>query len=172
MFGSVVKLCKQVGMGEVLEVPGEVLSTSLRRPGANAATVTTAGANGIGTAAGAGGEKKYRYRLFGKIYHHGYFAGGGHYTVDLRDLSATAAATSSQPFSAAAGASTKGKAPAPPASAAAAPSQWIRIDDDVVSPVSVGDVFSESSGGGETGNAGQRRDESRCAYLLFYERVR
>ena len=38
---------------------------------------------------------------------------------------------------------------------------WVRIDDEFVSDVRYDDVFEA-----------WERDESRCAYLLFYKRVR
>lgn len=39
---------------------------------------------------------------------------------------------------------------------------WVRIDDELVSDVRPEDVFGAS----------EREDEARCAYLLFYQRVR
>lgn len=38
---------------------------------------------------------------------------------------------------------------------------WVRIDDELVSDVRVEDVFG-----------GYEKDDSRCAYLLCYQRVR
>jgi ubiquitin carboxyl-terminal hydrolase 10 len=39
---------------------------------------------------------------------------------------------------------------------------WVRIDDELVSDVRPEDVFGAS----------EREEESRCAYLLFYRRIR
>lgn len=57
--GGVQKNSKEVGYGDVLEVGGEVVSPTKRADG------------------------KVRYRLFGVVYHHGRYATGGHYTVDV-----------------------------------------------------------------------------------------
>jgi ubiquitin carboxyl-terminal hydrolase 10 len=49
-----------------------------------------------------------------------------------------------------------------PGSATTSPRDgWVRIDDDLVSDVRPEDVFGASE-----------RDDSRCAYLLFYKRIR
>ncbi|PWN28295.1 cysteine proteinase, partial [Jaminaea rosea] len=57
--GGVQKNCKEVGYSDVLKVGGEMVSPVKRAEGA----VT--------------------YRLFGVVYHHGRYATGGHYTVDV-----------------------------------------------------------------------------------------
>ncbi|KAJ7178307.1 hypothetical protein C8R46DRAFT_1076315 [Mycena filopes] len=102
------------------------------------------------TPAAAGGRKAHvRYKLFGVIYHHGASASGGHYTLDVLHPTrfgppADAGSSSSD--------STKSEG-------------WVRIDDELVSDVRPGDVFSP-----EAQMQGER--EGRCAYLLFYRRVR
>ncbi|KAJ6453891.1 hypothetical protein C8R47DRAFT_1329230 [Mycena vitilis] len=55
--GGVVKVGKQIRFGAELEVGGDVIVPSARRPA--------------------------RYKLFGVIYHHGVSASGGHYTLDV-----------------------------------------------------------------------------------------
>ncbi|CAO1628969.1 unnamed protein product [Parajaminaea phylloscopi] len=57
--GGVQKNSKEVGYGDVLEIGGDVVSPARRLEG------------------------KVTYRLFGVVYHHGRFATGGHYTVDV-----------------------------------------------------------------------------------------
>ncbi|THU79480.1 cysteine proteinase [Dendrothele bispora CBS 962.96] len=87
-----------------------------------------------------------RYKLFGAIYHHGLSASGGHYTLDVLHPN-------------------RFPASAPNANAQASAKLkegWIRIDDELVSDVMHEDVFGE----------GQEKDETRCAYLLFYRRVK
>ncbi|KAJ7648997.1 hypothetical protein DFH06DRAFT_1208718 [Mycena polygramma] len=54
---GVVKVGKQIRFGAELEVGGDVIVPSVRRPA--------------------------RYKLFGVIYHHGVSASGGHYTLDV-----------------------------------------------------------------------------------------
>ncbi|KAG6844353.1 hypothetical protein H0H87_007578 [Tephrocybe sp. NHM501043] len=72
-----------------------------------------------------------RYKLFGALYHHGQSASGGHYTLDVLHPGRNAL------------------------------DGWMRIDDELVSDVHLGDVF-----------APQHDDESKAAYLLFYRRIR
>ncbi|KAG6809225.1 hypothetical protein H0H92_001104 [Tricholoma furcatifolium] len=72
-----------------------------------------------------------RYKLFGALYHHGQSASGGHYTLDVLHPGRNAV------------------------------EGWMRIDDELVSDVHLGDVF-----------APQHDDESKAAYLLFYRRIR
>ncbi|KAJ7154047.1 hypothetical protein C8R46DRAFT_911866 [Mycena filopes] len=104
------------------------------------------------TPAAAGGRKaQVRYKLFGVIYHHGASASGGHYTLDVLH-------------------STRFGPPAADAGSSSSPESaksegWVRIDDELVSDVRPGDVFSP-----EAQMQGER--EGRCAYLLFYRRVR
>ncbi|KAK7455261.1 hypothetical protein VKT23_011133 [Stygiomarasmius scandens] len=98
----------------------------------------------LGKKAGAG----VKYKLFGAIYHHGLSASGGHYTLDVLHPNRFPAA--SNPASGNAQANAKMR------------EGWIRIDDELVSDVRYEDVFGE----------GQEKDETRCAYLLFYRRVR
>lgn len=57
--GGVQKNSKEVGYGDVLEVGGEMVSHAKRSEG------------------------NVVYRLFGVVYHHGRYATGGHYTVDV-----------------------------------------------------------------------------------------
>lgn len=91
-----------------------------------------------------------RYKLFGALYHHGVSASGGHYTLDVLHPN---------------------RYPAPPVNSSSSPSPaaqkmregWVRIDDEFVSDVRVDDVF---------GPQAFERDENRCAYLLFYRRIR
>jgi len=64
--GGVGKIMKKVGYGTTLEIRDEVLS-----PARRAATGT------------ASARAKRRYKLFGIVYHHGRYATGGHYTVDV-----------------------------------------------------------------------------------------
>ena len=93
-----------------------------------------------------------RYKLFGVLYHHGLSASGGHYTLDV--LHPNRYASLAVPTSAAGAVSGAG---------ALKPREgWIRIDDDLVSDVRHEDVFGAPT---------QEREESRCAYLLFYRRL-
>lgn len=58
-IGGVQKSLKVLGYGPTLEISESTISPTKR------------------------GETKRRYKLFGVIYHHGRFASGGHYTVDV-----------------------------------------------------------------------------------------
>ncbi|KAJ7728890.1 hypothetical protein B0H16DRAFT_1330669 [Mycena metata] len=87
-----------------------------------------------------------RYKLFGAIYHHGASASGGHYTLDVLHP------TRFGPLGTGTSDSTKSEG-------------WVRIDDELVSDVRPSDVFSP-----EAQTQGER--EGRCAYLLFYRRIR
>ena len=58
-IGGVQKSSKVLGYGSTLEIPESVISPAKRA------------------------EAKRRYKLFGVIYHHGRYASGGHYTVDV-----------------------------------------------------------------------------------------
>ncbi|KAE8225735.1 hypothetical protein CF319_g1566 [Tilletia indica] len=60
--GGVGKIMKKVGYGTTLEIRDDVLSPTRR---------------------GGGVKTKRRYKLFGVVYHHGRYATGGHYTVDV-----------------------------------------------------------------------------------------
>ncbi|PWN36124.1 cysteine proteinase, partial [Meira miltonrushii] len=57
--GGVQKSSKVLGYGSSLEISESVISPARR------------------------GEAQRRYKLFGVVYHHGRFASGGHYTVDV-----------------------------------------------------------------------------------------
>lgn len=57
--GGVQKNVKEVGYGDMLEVGGDMVSPTKRLEGS------------------------VKYRLFGVVYHHGRYATGGHYTVDV-----------------------------------------------------------------------------------------
>ncbi|KAN0060933.1 hypothetical protein ACQY0O_006667 [Thecaphora frezii] len=57
--GGVQKSQKPLAYGTTLEIAGEVLSPAMRAQG------------------------KPKYKLFGVVYHHGRYASGGHYTVDV-----------------------------------------------------------------------------------------
>lgn len=57
--GGVQKNRKELGYADVLDVGGEMVTPTKRAEG------------------------KVRYRLFGVVYHHGRYASGGHYTVDV-----------------------------------------------------------------------------------------
>ncbi|TFK67100.1 cysteine proteinase [Pluteus cervinus] len=83
-----------------------------------------------------------RYKLFGALYHHGLSASGGHYTLDVLHPNRYPNSTSTAP----------GNKPR---------EGWVRIDDELVSDVRAEDVFGATE-----------RDDSRCAYLLFYKRIR
>jgi len=75
-----------------------------------------------------------KYKLFAVVYHHGQSATGGHYTLDVLH-------------------------PNRNADLSAKPREgWIRIDDELVSDLRIGDVFGSVI-------------DDRCAYLLFYRRV-
>ncbi|KAK1926127.1 cysteine proteinase [Papiliotrema laurentii] len=122
---SVVKKSKPVAYGTELVIPPEIIS-----PGRRGAPV--------------------KYRLFGVVYHHGYSAGGGHYTVAV-------------------------SRPDVPASAA---SQWIHFDDETVSAVPTEQVVVSEQEAEEVRDGKAREGNlsiagrERCAYLLFYQRVR
>lgn len=58
-IGGVQKSQKPLSYGTTLEIAPEVLSPAMR------------------------GQPRPRYRLFGIVYHHGRYASGGHYTVDV-----------------------------------------------------------------------------------------
>lgn len=58
-IGGVQKSSKVLGYGPTLEIPESVISSAKRA------------------------EAKRKYKLFGVIYHHGRYASGGHYTVDV-----------------------------------------------------------------------------------------
>lgn len=68
------------------------------------------------------------------VYHHGQSAAGGHYTLDVLHPNRNADLN------------TKAR------------EGWIRIDDELVSDLRIGDVFGSNI-------------DDRCAYLLFYRRV-
>lgn len=110
---NVVKKSKPIAYGTELVIPQEIISAPKR----------------------AGPVK---YRLFGVVYHHGYSATGGHYTVSVARPDGTG---------------------------------WLHFDDESVQPVPVEDVVvsEEEARGGRAGLVGGRE---RCAYLLFYQRVR
>ncbi|KAK2459503.1 hypothetical protein APHAL10511_008487 [Amanita phalloides] len=127
--GGVVKVGKQVQFGPELDVGSEMMSPALRKPG-----------SGSGT--------KYRYRLYGVLYHHGMSASGGHYTLDVLHPRKWAGT----------GAMGKGKG---------GWEGWMRIDDELVSDVRSEDVFGPAEWEGW-----EQAGSGRTAYLLFYKRVR
>ncbi|KAF9267621.1 cysteine proteinase [Marasmius fiardii PR-910] len=89
-----------------------------------------------------------RYKLFGVIYHHGLSASGGHYTLDVLHPNRFPSRNAAKP------------------NEEARPREgWIRIDDELVSDIRHADIFA---------SAAFERDDavSRCAYMLFYKRIR
>ncbi|KAH9484498.1 putative ubiquitin carboxyl-terminal hydrolase 3 [Psilocybe cubensis] len=85
-----------------------------------------------------------KYKLFGALYHHGLSASGGHYTLDVLHPNRYPTTSSN--------ASAPGKQQLREG--------WVRIDDNLVSDVRPDDVFGSLE-----------KDESKCAYLLFYRRI-
>ncbi|KAJ3769790.1 hypothetical protein FB446DRAFT_199391 [Lentinula raphanica] len=147
--GSVIKITKQITFGPELVVGTDVLSVKAR---AEAGLIGGLGnrvgvTGGVKSAGGGawGNARGVRYKLFGVIYHHGLSAEGGHYTIDV--LHPLPSLLSS------------------PSSLSSSTSSWIRIDDDLVTPISPADVFSFSPSAGYTTTNG------RCPYLLFYHRI-
>ncbi|KLT43572.1 cysteine proteinase [Cutaneotrichosporon oleaginosum] len=111
---NVVKRAKPVAYGSELVIPQEIISPPKRT------------------------QQPIKYRLFGVVYHHGYSATGGHYTVAVSRPDGTG---------------------------------WLHFDDEAVQPVPAEDVVvSEEEA--RTGRAGLIGGRERCAYLLFYQRVR
>ncbi|KAF8625752.1 hypothetical protein AX17_006778 [Amanita inopinata Kibby_2008] len=97
------------------------------------------------------GIRKYpapKYKLFGVLYHHGLSASGGHYTLDVLHPTRFASPSGQKGGGGGAGMGVGREG-------------WVRIDDELVSDVRPEDVFGA-----------WERDETRCAYLLFYKRVR
>ncbi|KAG7089705.1 hypothetical protein E1B28_011360 [Marasmius oreades] len=100
------------------------------------------------TPAARGKKRPTRFKLFGVIYHHGVSASGGHYTLDVLHSSRFPSRITTK------------------ANEQACPREgWIRIDDELVSDIRHADIFASS--------AFERDDAaSRCAYMLFYKRIR
>ncbi|PFH48346.1 hypothetical protein AMATHDRAFT_65707 [Amanita thiersii Skay4041] len=90
-----------------------------------------------------------KYKLFAALYHHGLSASGGHYTLDVLHPNRFASV----------GAGVVGQK--------VAKEGWVRIDDEFVSDVRAEDVFGMTAA-----NMWERDESFRCAYLLFYKRVR
>lgn len=76
------------------------------------------------------------------VYHHGSTAGGGHYTVAVARQDGQ---------------------------------QWIHFDDELVQPVPTDQVIvsaEEAASAAEGGRQGMIGGREKCAYLLFYQRIR
>ncbi|KAK7051081.1 hypothetical protein VNI00_005193 [Paramarasmius palmivorus] len=99
------------------------------------------------------GQHRSRYKLFGVIYHHGISASGGHYTLDV--LHTNRFTTPQNPWADRSQQTELSKNR----------EGWIRIDDELVSDIRHADIFA---------SAAFERDDaaSRCAYMLFYKRIR
>ena len=95
-----------------------------------------------------------RYKLFGVVYHHGMSA-WGRYTLDVLH-------PNQYPSSSLLGLASPSGTSSIKLSTTMSCEGWVRIDDNVVVDVCPEDVF---------GGDGVERDETRCAYLLFYKRV-
>lgn len=75
------------------------------------------------------------------LYHHGFSASGGHYTLDVLH-------PTRYPGSHGGNNANKNR------------EGWVRFDDEFVSDVRYEDVFGA-----------HEREDARCAYLLFYRRI-
>lgn len=110
------------------------------------------------------------------VYHHGSTAGGGHYTVAVaRHYGGSNANESTQPAGLVNGVGSTGAAANGKANGAlttpSSSSSWMHFDDESVSAVPLEQVIvsPEEAASGRIGSVGGR---DKCAYLLFYQRVR